>query len=114
MTSYYINFLLYWPEWGRNAWEGRVRLLFLCEVAQAGENEDTHGQEEHEETQLFVAVLQRKGDGLKKLGCFTKGYSLFHLISLASLLDIEIFSLTKVVTFYKQGFCFKYQNRQAY
>jgi hypothetical protein len=98
--------LFYWPEWGRNAWKGRVRLLFLCEVAQAGEDEDTHGQEEHEETQLFVAVLQCKGDGLKKLVGFTKGSCLWHLASLASLSGDPIFSLIKVGTFYKEEFLF--------
>ena len=44
--------------------EVRVLLVLLDEVGQRGEDEDTHGQEEKKQTQLFVAVLQRVGDGL--------------------------------------------------
>ncbi len=44
--------------------EVRVLLVLLDKVGERGEDEDTHGQEEKEQAQLFVAVFQRVGDGL--------------------------------------------------
>ncbi len=45
-----------------------VLLVLLCKVAEAGKDEDAHGQEEHEEAELLVAVLQGEGDGLEAGG----------------------------------------------
>ena len=53
------------PEGGRNAGEPGGRLVLLGKVAEAGKDEDAHGQEEHEQAQLLVAVLQGEGDRLE-------------------------------------------------
>jgi len=53
------------PGRGRYAGEGCVRLVLLDEVAEGGEDEDAHGQEEKEEAKLFVTVFQRVSNGLK-------------------------------------------------
>ena len=44
------------PEAGGDGGEARVRVL-LAEVAERGEDEDPHGEEQHQQAQLLVAVL---------------------------------------------------------
>jgi len=42
-----------------------TRLVFLGKVAQTGEDEDAHGQEEHQQAQLFVRIAQRETQTLQ-------------------------------------------------
>jgi hypothetical protein len=45
-----------------------ILFILLCKVAETRKDEDPHGEEEHEEAQLLVAVLQGEGDGLEPGG----------------------------------------------
>ena len=56
------------PEWRRNAWKCRVGFFLFRKVAQAWKDEHTHGEEQHEQAELLVAVLQGEGDGLETGG----------------------------------------------
>ena len=56
------------PERLGDAAKQRVLLVLLRKVAEAGEDEDAHGEEEHEQAQLLVAVLQREAEGLEAGG----------------------------------------------
>lgn len=48
------------PERFRYGQELGVRLLFLGKIRQAGKYQHAHGQEQHEQAQLFVRVAQRE------------------------------------------------------
>ena len=56
------------PEAGGDGGEARVLLVLLGEVAERGEDEDPHGEEQHQQAQLLVAVLQSEGYRLKPSG----------------------------------------------
>ena len=56
------------PEAGWDGGEARVLLVLLGEVAERGEDEDPHGEEQHQQAQLLVAVLQCEGYRLKPSG----------------------------------------------
>ena len=53
------------PGGGRDAGEGRVVLVLLDEVAERREDENSHRKKEKKKAKLFVAVLQRVGNGLE-------------------------------------------------
>ena len=56
------------PEGVRDALELIPVPLALCKEGETGEDEDAHGEEEHEEAELLVAVLEGEGDGLEPGG----------------------------------------------
>ena len=56
------------PEGRGDGSKAGVLLVFLREVAERGEDEDPHGEEQHQQAQLLVAVLQSEGYRLKPSG----------------------------------------------
>ena len=62
------------PERGWDGGEASLQLVLLGEVAEAGENEDAHGEEEHQEAELLVAVFQCEGYGLEASGVSGGGW----------------------------------------
>ena len=45
--------------------EGGAGVVVFEDVGQRGEDQDTHGEEEHEEAQLLVAVLEGEAQALQ-------------------------------------------------
>ena len=56
------------PERGGNAGEGSLLHLSLSEVAEAGEDEDPHGDEHEEQAELLVAVPDGEAETLQSGG----------------------------------------------
>ena len=53
------------PEGGGDGGEPRVLLVLLGKVTEGGEDENTHGQEQHQQAEFFVTILQCEGYGLE-------------------------------------------------